>query len=117
MFLCIVFYATSKVFIYLFLGELFVRRLAWLILCTAEKVHIVWSNGKPRMRSPMYLVCVFAVSLYAVVAVVMILGIYWIPRRLSRCAVLISFPVGRIAEFRAGDGACQFVFQLEIYDR
>ncbi|KAJ7289525.1 hypothetical protein C8J57DRAFT_1213856 [Mycena rebaudengoi] len=57
-FLCIVFYATSKIFIYLFL---------------TEKVHIVWSNGR-RLRSPVYLTCVVTLCLYSVVAVVLILG-------------------------------------------
>jgi len=71
-YLCIAFYGTSKLFIYCFL---------------IEKVHIVWAptaNTK-RFRSPIYIVCVVTVSLYAVVA-----------------ALMYS---GRVHYFRA-DGAC-----------
>ncbi|KAJ6598071.1 hypothetical protein DFH09DRAFT_1130912 [Mycena vulgaris] len=58
-YICVLMYATSKVFIYLFL---------------TEKVYIVWGNGVKRMRSPMYLFCVGTICLYAAVISAMIYG-------------------------------------------
>nr|GAT44290.1 predicted protein [Mycena chlorophos] len=70
-YLCIIFYCTSKILIYLFL---------------TEKVYIVWGNGARRLRSPVYLICVGSVTAYVAV-------------------VLIMF-IGRVEQFRPGDGAC-----------
>ncbi|KAJ7289383.1 hypothetical protein C8J57DRAFT_1277544 [Mycena rebaudengoi] len=70
-FLCIVFYGSSKIMIYAFL---------------IEKVYIVWDNGTRRLRSPVYLVCMGTLCMYSAVVVVMLLG--------------------RIVQFRSGDGAC-----------
>ncbi|KAJ6598077.1 hypothetical protein DFH09DRAFT_1130925 [Mycena vulgaris] len=70
-YICGLMYATSKIFIYLFL---------------TEKVHIVWGNSVKRMRSPMYLIGVGTLCLYA--------------------AVISAMIYGRVHEFRSGDGAC-----------
>ncbi|KAJ7116060.1 hypothetical protein C8R44DRAFT_794047 [Mycena epipterygia] len=70
-YLCIVFYSSSKLLIYAFL---------------IEKVHVVWAVGEKRFRSPVYIICVVTVGLYA--------GII----------ALLFF--GRIARFRDGDKAC-----------
>ncbi|KAJ7928984.1 hypothetical protein B0H13DRAFT_2652534 [Mycena leptocephala] len=71
-YLCVIFYTSSKVLIYAFL---------------TEKVYIVWENGmRPRLRSPVYLICLGTVALYA--------------------AVILAMFFGRIADFRSGDGAC-----------
>jgi len=58
-YLCILFYATSKFFVYAFL---------------AEKVHIVWSPtiGIRRFESPVYLTCIVSVSLYCIVMTLML---------------------------------------------
>ncbi|KAJ7048125.1 hypothetical protein C8F01DRAFT_164512 [Mycena amicta] len=58
-YLCVLFYCTSKVLIYLFL---------------TEKVYIVWGNGNRRLRSPTYLVCVGSVALYTAVMLAMFFG-------------------------------------------
>ncbi|KAJ6525958.1 hypothetical protein B0H19DRAFT_1275837 [Mycena capillaripes] len=68
-YICVLFYASSKVLIYAFL---------------TEKVYIVWDTGRKRMRSPVYLVCMGTVLLYAAVIIIMI--------------------IGRVDEFRPGDG-------------
>ncbi|CAK5276368.1 unnamed protein product [Mycena citricolor] len=70
-YLCVTFYTTSKVLIYIFLSE---------------RVHIVWDTGTERVRSPVYLVCAVTVAMYV--------------------GVVVAVFVGRIDEFRAGDGAC-----------
>ncbi|KAF8896522.1 hypothetical protein BD779DRAFT_591208 [Infundibulicybe gibba] len=59
--LCIAFYATSKIFIYLFL---------------AEKVYIVWSPamGARRFKSPIYLICFVTISIYTVIIALMVAG-------------------------------------------
>jgi len=60
-YVCIAFYGTSKLFIYCFL---------------IEKVHVVWArtaNAK-RFRSPVYIISVITVALYAVVAALMFIG-------------------------------------------
>ncbi|KAI0786711.1 hypothetical protein C8Q75DRAFT_263365 [Abortiporus biennis] len=60
---CIVLYATSKLFIYLFL---------------VEKVHVVWSTpGTPRLRSKVYITCFVVVMFYVVV------GFYLIYQRIA----------------------------------
>ncbi|KAJ7804275.1 hypothetical protein B0H14DRAFT_3883600 [Mycena olivaceomarginata] len=76
-YICILFYTSSKILIYAYLSE---------------KVYIVWDTGRSRSRSPVYLVCLVMVCLYAAVIVVMI--------------------VGRINEFREGDGACVIGLKL-----
>ncbi|KAJ7777489.1 hypothetical protein B0H14DRAFT_3865054 [Mycena olivaceomarginata] len=58
----------------------------------SEKVYIVWDTGRSRLRSLVYLVCLVTVCLYAAVVVVMI--------------------IGRINEFREGDGACVIGLKL-----
>jgi len=59
-FLCIAAYGTSKLFIYLFL---------------IERVHVVWGrSGVPRLKSPVYIVCLVTVTLYGVVAGLLIFG-------------------------------------------
>ncbi|KAK7436757.1 hypothetical protein VKT23_009813 [Stygiomarasmius scandens] len=60
-FLCIVFYASTKVLLYLFL---------------IEKVHVVWStsHNTPRLRSPIYLIGLGTILLYAAVGIVLIIG-------------------------------------------
>ncbi|KAJ7198257.1 hypothetical protein GGX14DRAFT_401972 [Mycena pura] len=70
-YLCVLFYATSKVLIYAFL---------------TEKVYIVWDTGRSRKRSPVYLVCIITVCMYS--------------------AVVIGMIIGRVQQFRPGDGAC-----------
>ncbi|KAK6988110.1 hypothetical protein R3P38DRAFT_3098313 [Favolaschia claudopus] len=71
-YLCVGFYTTSKLLIYCFLSE---------------KVYIVWENGvRPRLRSPVYLVCLVTIVLYI--------------------GVILAMFFGRIAEFRSGDGQC-----------
>ncbi|KAJ6518000.1 hypothetical protein C8R47DRAFT_1205086 [Mycena vitilis] len=70
-YLCVLFYSSSKVLIYAFL---------------TEKVYIVWDTTRPRMRSPVYLICLGTVLLYGVVVIIMV--------------------IGRVEEFRHGDGAC-----------
>ncbi|KAJ7593380.1 hypothetical protein C8J56DRAFT_1045839 [Mycena floridula] len=86
--ICVIFYATSKLLIYAFL---------------IERVHIVWppATGTSRFKSPIYVVCLITVALYAVVIGLMI--------------------VGRVGYFR-GDGACVIglrpisAYPLLIYD-
>ncbi|KAF7300033.1 hypothetical protein MKEN_01326000 [Mycena kentingensis (nom. inval.)] len=51
-----------------------------------EKVYIVWDTSRPRLRSPVYLVCMATVGLYTVIVIAMV--------------------IGRIAHFRPRDGAC-----------
>ncbi|KAJ7924623.1 hypothetical protein B0H13DRAFT_2315336 [Mycena leptocephala] len=58
----------------------------------SEKVYIVWDTGRSRLRSFVYLVCLATVCLYAAVIVVMV--------------------IGRINEFREGDGACVIGLKL-----
>ncbi|CCA70480.1 hypothetical protein PIIN_04418 [Serendipita indica DSM 11827] len=60
-YLCIFFYASSKIVIYIFL---------------AEKVHIVWSAGNTvsRLRSKVWLVCCFVLVGYLVVFVLMLVA-------------------------------------------
>ncbi|KAJ7041838.1 hypothetical protein C8F04DRAFT_1252779 [Mycena alexandri] len=70
-YICVLFYSSSKVLIYAFL---------------TEKVYIVWDTGRPRFRSPVFLVCMATVCLYAAVIIIMI--------------------IGRVEQFRPGDGAC-----------
>ncbi|KAJ7624591.1 hypothetical protein FB45DRAFT_923763 [Roridomyces roridus] len=57
-FICVLFYTTSKILIYCFL---------------TEKVYIVWGNGNRRLRSPVYLACMGVVGLYVGVIIAMIL--------------------------------------------
>ncbi|KAJ6624138.1 hypothetical protein B0H10DRAFT_2007291 [Mycena sp. CBHHK59/15] len=58
-YLCVLFYSTSKILIYAFL---------------TEKVYIVWDNGIRRLRSPVYLVCMATIFLYSGIIVGMIFG-------------------------------------------
>ncbi|KAJ7067526.1 hypothetical protein C8F01DRAFT_668985 [Mycena amicta] len=70
-YLCVLFYTSSKILIYAFL---------------TEKVYIVWNTNRPRLRSPVYLICIITVGLYS--------------------AVVLAMLFGRIDQFRPGDGAC-----------
>jgi len=59
---CIVFYATSKIFLYAFL---------------IERVHVVWSpisGGRRRFSSPVYVVSFLTVGLYTMVICLMFVG-------------------------------------------
>ncbi|KAF7315921.1 hypothetical protein MIND_00108800 [Mycena indigotica] len=58
-YLCVVFYCTSKVLIYLFL---------------TEKVYIVWNTGTRRLRSPIFLICIGSVTFYAAILLIMFFG-------------------------------------------
>ncbi|KAL7411107.1 hypothetical protein BDY24DRAFT_436093 [Mrakia frigida] len=58
-FSCIVFYALSKIFIYLFL---------------IEKVHIIGNTSLPRLKSKLYIACLVAMTPYVAVLVLMIAG-------------------------------------------
>ncbi|KAF7303552.1 hypothetical protein MIND_00584500 [Mycena indigotica] len=60
----------------------------FMYLFLSEKVFIVWAEHKMRRtRCPVYLVCVGTIGLYV--------------------AIIVAMYFGRIAEFRAGDGACE----------
>ncbi|KAJ7767294.1 hypothetical protein B0H16DRAFT_355271 [Mycena metata] len=56
-FLCVAFYATSKILIYCYL---------------AERVHIVWDGGVRRRSSPIFLICMGTVLLYLGVVICMV---------------------------------------------
>ncbi|KAJ7472550.1 hypothetical protein FB451DRAFT_1398761 [Mycena latifolia] len=58
-YLCILFYTTSKLLIYSFL---------------TEKVYIVWDTQRRRLRSPVYLVCAITVGLYIAIILIVFLG-------------------------------------------
>ncbi|KAF7370539.1 hypothetical protein MSAN_00686000 [Mycena sanguinolenta] len=58
-YLCIVFYSSSKLCIYAFL---------------IEKVHVVWAIGEKRLRSPVYIICAITVGLYAGVIALLFFG-------------------------------------------
>lgn len=60
-YLCILFYSTSKLFVYAVL---------------VEKVHIVWSPtvGVRRFESPVYVICLVSVCLYCIVITLMFAG-------------------------------------------
>jgi len=78
-YLCILFYSTSKFFVYAFLGvPAFGTCFSSfrLIETLAEKVHIVWSPsiGIRRFESPVYLTCIVSVSLYCIVMTLMLGG-------------------------------------------
>ncbi|CAK5276951.1 unnamed protein product [Mycena citricolor] len=88
-YLCVTFYTTSKVLIYIFLCACPLSSsdtLSSQTARTAERVHIVWDTGTERVRSPVYLVCAVTVAMYV--------------------GVVVAVFVGRIDEFREGDGAC-----------
>jgi hypothetical protein len=75
-YLCIAFYGTSKIMIYAFLSTLpfpFKKALC-LIIPTAEKVFVVWSNGKSRRQTLAYMVSIVAVVFYLVPVLLMIVG-------------------------------------------
>nr|GAT46878.1 predicted protein [Mycena chlorophos] len=57
-FLCVLFYASSKALIYIFL---------------AERVYIVWGGGRPRLKCVTYMVCIVSVTMYMAVVLAMIL--------------------------------------------
>ncbi|KAI0769750.1 hypothetical protein BD413DRAFT_613768 [Trametes elegans] len=76
---CICFYATSKVFIYLFL---------------VEKVYVVWGGAarKKRLRSHVYLVCLGVVLAYIGVAVFLIIGRVSYFREDGSCVIGLTRP-------------------------
>jgi hypothetical protein len=89
-YLCILFYTSSKVLIYLFLSACFFHPAALdahSFCRLAEKVYVVWNTNCSRLRSPVYIICIVTVALYSAVVLVMFLG--------------------RIERFREVDGACE----------
>ncbi|KAJ7043681.1 hypothetical protein C8F04DRAFT_1028692 [Mycena alexandri] len=58
-YLCIVFYSSSKLLIYAFL---------------IEKVYVVWGVGGKRIHSPVYIICAVTVGLYAGVIALLFFG-------------------------------------------
>ncbi|KAJ7782033.1 hypothetical protein DFH07DRAFT_1018109 [Mycena maculata] len=58
-YLCIIFYSSSKLLIYSFL---------------IEKVHVVWVVGEKRLRSPVYIICAVTVGLYAAIIALLFFG-------------------------------------------
>ncbi|VDB85305.1 unnamed protein product [Peniophora sp. CBMAI 1063] len=71
-YLCIAFYGTSKMLIYLFL---------------IEKVHVVWNPGKPRFQSWVYIVCLANVLAYIVPIILMIIGRVHLFRADGNCVI------------------------------
>ncbi|EMD37287.1 hypothetical protein CERSUDRAFT_50496 [Gelatoporia subvermispora B] len=71
---CIIFYASSKVSIYLFL---------------LEKVHVVWSLNPraKRFRSPMYVACLTFVCIYGLVAISLMIGAIALLRPDGACVI------------------------------
>lgn len=72
--MCIAFYVSSKVLIWLFLGKLYYLLHAlghFPTVHVAEKVHVVWSSvlATPRHKSPAYLVCFVLVAGYVAVGI------------------------------------------------
>ncbi|KAJ7504319.1 hypothetical protein B0H11DRAFT_511374 [Mycena galericulata] len=58
-YLCIIFYSSSKLLIYCFL---------------IEKVRVVWAVGEKRFRSPVYVICAVTVGLYAGIIALLFFG-------------------------------------------
>ncbi|KAL0059012.1 hypothetical protein AAF712_014281 [Marasmius tenuissimus] len=90
---CIVFYASSKVLVYLFLSE---------------KVLVIWSktSGGGRFRSPVYLLCLATMLGYVVVLTLMILGEYiTIDTIITALLRLFTPPTGAVHFWRE-DGTC-----------
>ncbi|KAF5363225.1 hypothetical protein D9758_008385 [Tetrapyrgos nigripes] len=78
-FLCIIFYASTKALLYIFL---------------IEKVHIVWSisANQSRLRSPVYLLGLMSILLYCVVTVLLVVGrITYISERDRYCYIGLKF--------------------------
>ncbi|KZV70254.1 hypothetical protein PENSPDRAFT_752696 [Peniophora sp. CONT] len=71
-YLCIAFYGTSKMLIYLFL---------------IEKVHVVWNPGKPRFHSWVYTICLAVVLAYIIPIILMILGRVHMFREDGNCVI------------------------------
>ena len=76
---CIIFYASSKVIIYLFLGmwpqdvcSLAVAPLT--IQISAEKVYVVWNVRRRRLHSKVYIACLAVIGVYVGVIVFLIFG-------------------------------------------
>jgi len=55
------------------------------MVSSVEKVHVVWAptSNTRRFLSPVYILCVITVSLYAVVAVIQFIGMSRYPRILD----------------------------------
>ncbi|KAL0059011.1 hypothetical protein AAF712_014280 [Marasmius tenuissimus] len=89
---CIIFYASSKVLIYLFLSE---------------KVFVIWSMSSTggRFRSPVYLVCLGTMVGYVVVLILMVLGEYIPTNEILTPSETPVLPTGAIHFWRE-DGAC-----------
>ncbi|KAF7337129.1 hypothetical protein MVEN_02150900 [Mycena venus] len=58
-YLCVLFYTSSKILIYSFL---------------TEKVYIVWDTGRSRLRSSVFLICMGTLVLYGAVIIAVIVG-------------------------------------------
>lgn len=75
-YLCIIFYSSSKFLIYAFLSTILCSSITWfgLISLSVEKVHVVWAVGENRFRSPVYIICAVTVGLYAGVIALLFFG-------------------------------------------
>jgi len=76
-FLCIVFYASSKALLYVFLSKQATSIFSLsLMFSSVEKVHVVWSSTPktPRLKSPVYLVGMGTIVFYTIVGIVMVIG-------------------------------------------
>ncbi|KAJ7500288.1 hypothetical protein B0H11DRAFT_2380385 [Mycena galericulata] len=73
-YLCVLFYTTSKILIYCFL---------------VEKVYVVWADGAKRLESRIYLICMGTVSLYVGVIVALVIGVIGVKPTAS--LLLLSF--------------------------
>ena len=86
---CIIFYASSKMLVYIFLGAFLppVSTLSRLLTLAprvaVEKVHVVWGGRQSRLRSKVYLGCVFVLFVYVGVAIFLFFG--------ASCSVLSSY--------------------------
>ena len=108
---CIIFYASSKVIIYLFLGTCpqdvySLTGCAAHIQISAEKVYVVWNVRRRRLHSKVYIACLAVIGVYVGVIVFLIFGA---SSRLLGVTELTRSShhllPGRIAFFR-DDGAC-----------
>jgi hypothetical protein len=80
-YICIAFYATSKILIYAFLSTCLHRLISPGLTSEflVEKVHVVWSpaTGSSRFKSRVYLFCFITLVAYALtVATVMLAGMF-----------------------------------------
>lgn len=103
---CIIFYTSSKIVIYLFLGTSSIPCQCVSVIVIrhtriAEKVFVVW-NGRSRLRSKVYMGCLATIFVYIGVIVFLIWGK---SRLITAKLILTCRSSGRVAFFR-DDGAC-----------